>query len=72
MAVTASSSLVNIYANGANVASSSSMSFVSIGSYGTLSNPYIGRSQFSANPYMNAYLRDFRCYDSALRSVADA
>ena len=66
--VTYSSSLVVMYLNGVKIGSSSTMG-VNVAQLGVVSRPYIGRSQYGVDFYLNAYLRDFRCYQSALRWV---
>ena len=54
-----------VYVNGVHVGSTTSWN-ISTSGFGTL-NAYIGRSQFSSDPYLHGYLRDFRCYRSGLR-----
>ena len=55
-----------MYVNGVAVASSTGL-HINFATLGAPTNPWIGKSEWSADPYLNAYLRDFRCYPMALR-----
>ena len=68
VAVTRSGSTGILYVNGAEVGRNSSMS-LNPSSLGNTMN-YIGRSQYSADPYLNGSVDDFRIYGNAL-SAAD-
>ena len=64
VAITVTYSMTRIFINGVSVASGTQ--YVSLASWGGLTSPYIGRSQYSSDPYLSAYLRDFKVYPSAL------
>ncbi len=64
VAVTFGSSEVVIYLNGAPVASSTTMT-IRPADFRPIFN-YIGRSQFTSDPLLRAYIDDFRIYNTAL------
>ena len=65
VAVTLDGSVGRLYLNGAQVGMNSSMTLTPA-SLGTLANLYLGKSQFSADPYFNGALDDFRIYGHAM------
>ncbi|MGN6370532.1 MAG: LamG-like jellyroll fold domain-containing protein [Phycisphaerae bacterium] len=65
VAVTLSGSLGILYVNGAEVARNSSMT-LNPASLGATTQNWIGRSQWSADPYFNGRIDDFRIYSVAL------
>ena len=60
-----------IYVDGVATASNTAMTFTPdmIGSLVNASNNYIGRSQYSADPYLNGRVDDFRIYNGALNAA---
>lgn len=64
LAVTRSGNTVTLYVNGA-VAGSGTIT-INPSALGVTTQNYLGRSQFSADPYLNAALDDFRIYSRAL------
>jgi len=54
-----------LYVNGAAVGTNSSMT-LKPASLGMTSNNYLGRSQYSPDPYLNGVLDEFRIYSVAL------
>ncbi len=69
VAVTLSGSTGTLYVNGQPVATNSNMT-LNPAALGTTNNNWIGRSQFSADPFLAATVDDFQIYDHAL-SAAD-
>ena len=69
VAVTLSGTTATLYVNGQVVATNDNMT-LNPAALGTTSNNWIGRSQFSADPYLAATVDDFNIYDHAL-SAAD-
>jgi hypothetical protein len=69
VAVTLSGKTGTLYVNGASVASNTNM-FHAPFRLGSTSQNWIGRSQYSADPYFNGKVDDFRIYRGAL-SAAD-
>jgi Alpha-L-arabinofuranosidase B, catalytic/Alpha-L-arabinofuranosidase B (ABFB) domain/Concanavalin A-like lectin/glucanases superfamily/Lamin Tail Domain len=69
VAVTLSGTDATLYVNGQVVATNDNMT-LNPASLGTTSNNWIGRSQFSADPYLAATVDDFNIYNNAL-SAAD-
>lgn len=65
IAVTLNGNTGIMYVNGAPVATNSAMT-LKPASLGTTANNYLGRSQFSADPYLNGVLDEFRIYNVAL------
>ncbi|HSV14602.1 MAG TPA: LamG-like jellyroll fold domain-containing protein, partial [Tepidisphaeraceae bacterium] len=65
LAVTWVNNLGTLYVNGAFAGSNSSMTW-NPSTLGTTTQNYIGRSQFSADPYLNGRIDDFRIYSRAL------
>lgn len=65
IATTRSGNTGTMYVNGASVATNTSMT-LSPSSLGTTTNNWIGRSQFSADPYLNGAIDEFRLYNRAL------
>lgn len=57
-----------LYVDGSQVGSNTAMSFIPdmVGSLVNASNNFIGRSQYSGDPYLNARVDDFRIYNGAL------
>ncbi|WP_408279392.1 LamG domain-containing protein [Paraburkholderia sediminicola] len=54
-----------LYLNGAEISSNTAMSFAPFRVESTSQN-WIGRSQFSADPYFNGLVDEFRIYRNAL------
>ncbi len=69
VAVTLSGSTGTLYVNGQPVATSDNMT-LSPAALGATTNNWIGRSQFSGDPFLAATVDDFQIYDHAL-SAAD-
>jgi hypothetical protein len=69
VAVTLSGNTGTLYVNGQPVATNSTMT-VTPADLGTTNQDWIGRSQFSADPFLAATVDDFQIYDHAL-SAAD-
>jgi hypothetical protein len=69
VAVTLSGSTGTLYVNGQPVATNDNMT-LSPAALGATSNNWIGRSQFSGDPFLAATVDDFQIYDHAL-SAAD-
>ena len=67
VAVTFASDVVTIYVNGQAVASSTEMD-IRPADFNPAFN-YIGRSQFTSDPLMSAYIDDFRVYNYALSAA---
>jgi fibronectin type 3 domain-containing protein len=65
VAVTLDGSVGRLYLNGIQVGVNSAMTLTPA-SLGTLANLYLGRSQFSADPYLNGAIDDFRIYGGTL------
>ncbi len=65
VAVTLSGSTGRLYVNGALVGLNSAMT-LKPSSLGSTTLNYLGRSQFTTDPYLNASLDDFRIYSRAL------
>jgi hypothetical protein len=65
VAVTKSGNTGTLYVNGSAVGSNNSMS-LSPSSLGSTNQNWIGRSQYSADPYMDGRVDDFRIYNRAL------
>ncbi len=65
VAVTLSGSVGRIYVNGALVGTNSAMT-LNPASLGALTQNYLGKSLFAADPYLNASLDDFRIYSRAM------
>jgi hypothetical protein len=57
-----------LYVNGAEVGRNSSMSLTP-SSLGLTTQNFIGRSQYSSDPYLNGRVDDFRIYDEALSAI---
>jgi hypothetical protein len=68
VAVTLNGSVGRLYLNGAQVGINSSMTLTPA-ALGTLANLYLGKSQFSGDPYLNGALDDFRIYGQALSAA---
>ena len=64
----AGSGVGTLYLDGVPVGTNSAMTFTPdmIGSLVNATNDYIGRSQFSSDPYLNGRVDDFRIYNGAL------
>ena len=69
MAVTLSGSTGTLYVNGQPVGTNNNMTLTPA-ALGATNNNWIGRSQFSADPFLAATVDDFQIYDHAL-SAAD-
>jgi hypothetical protein len=67
VAVTKSGNTGRLYVNGSQVGSNSSMT-LSPSSLGSTNQNWIGRSQYSADPYLDGQVDDFRIYNRALSS----
>jgi hypothetical protein len=65
VAVTLSGGVGILYVNGVEVARNSSMT-LKPSDLGSTSQNWIGRSQYSADPYLNGMIDDFRIYSRAL------
>jgi hypothetical protein len=65
VAVTLSGNTGILYVNGVAVGTNSAMTLTP-SSLGTTANNYIGRSQYSADPYLNGVIDEFRIYGVAL------
>jgi hypothetical protein len=68
VAVTLSGSTGTLYVNGAAVGTNNAMT-LSPYSLGSTTQNYIGKSQFSADPYLNGIVDDFRIYGTALTAA---
>ena len=68
VAVTLDGSVGRLYLNGVQVGANSAMS-LSPASLGTLANLYLGRSAFSADPYLSGTLDDFRIHGHAMSAA---
>ena len=68
IAVTKAGRVGILYVNGVEVGRNSAMT-LSPRDLGTLTQPWIGRSQFSADPYLNGRVDDFRIYAGALTAA---
>ncbi|HUO08303.1 MAG TPA: LamG-like jellyroll fold domain-containing protein [Phycisphaerae bacterium] len=66
IAVTFSNRLATLYVNGIAVGSNANMDFPPYEINGGMPNTWIGRSQFSSDPYLNGKIDDFRIYRSAM------
>jgi len=67
IAVTLLGATATLYINGSSVATNTGMSLTPA-SLGTTTQNYFGKSQW-ADPYLNAYIDDFRFYNRALTTV---
>ncbi|MEO7099565.1 MAG: LamG-like jellyroll fold domain-containing protein [Luteolibacter sp.] len=67
VAVTLSGGVGRLYLNGDQVGSNSAMTLTPAALGGLVKN-YLGKSQFSADPYLNGALDDFRIYARALNA----
>jgi autotransporter-associated beta strand protein len=67
----AGSGVGTLYLNGVAVASNTAMTFTPdmIGRLVNATNNYIGRSQYSGDPYLNGRVDDFRIYNGALSTA---
>ena len=65
VAVTLSGNVGTLYLNGAAIGSNTAMSFAPFRVESTSQN-WLGRSQFSADPYFNGLIDEFRIYRNAL------
>ena len=65
VAVTLSGTAATLYIDGVSAGTNNNMSFKPSG-LGITDKNYIGRSQFSADPYLNAAVDEFRIYNRAL------
>jgi hypothetical protein len=65
VAVTLSGNTGILYVNGVAVGTNSAMT-LKPSSLGSTANNYIGRSQYSADPYLNGVIDEFRIYSVAL------
>ncbi len=65
VAVTLNGSIGTLYVNGQQVGSNTGMT-VNPSDLGVTAQNWIGRSQFSADPYLNGRVGDFRIYNRAL------
>jgi fibronectin type 3 domain-containing protein len=65
IAVTVSGSVGKLYINGVQVGTNTAMTLRPT-QLGNTTNNYLGRSQFSADPYLDGRIDDFRIYDRAL------
>jgi hypothetical protein len=68
VAVTKSGNVGTLYVNGAQVGQNTSMS-LSPSSLGNTTNNWIGRSQYSADPFLDGQIDDFRIYNRALSAA---
>ncbi|SFG25652.1 Alginate lyase [Duganella sp. CF458] len=68
VAVTLSGSTGTLYVNGSAVATNSQMTHAPFRMRSTTQN-WIGRSQYSADPYFNGKIDDFRIYNGALSAA---
>jgi len=66
LAVTFSDRLATLYVNGVAVGSNANMDFPPYQINGGMPNSWIGRSQFSSDPYLNGKVDDFRIYRGAM------
>lgn len=66
--VTLSGTTGTLYVNGQPVATNTNMT-LNPSSLGVTTNDWIGHSQFSADPYLDATVDDFNIYDSALSAA---
>jgi fibronectin type 3 domain-containing protein len=67
VAVTLDGSVGRLYVNGIQVGENTNLTLTPA-SLGTLTNLYLGKSQFAADPYLNGTLDDFRIYGQAFRA----
>jgi hypothetical protein len=65
VAVTKSGNVGTLYVNGAQVGQNTSMT-LSPSSLGNTTNNWIGRSQYSADPFLDGQIDEFRIYNRAL------
>jgi hypothetical protein len=65
VAITLSGSTATLYVQGAPVATNTSMT-ITPASLGSTTQTWIGRSEFSADPYLNGQVDNFRIYGRAL------
>jgi alpha-L-arabinofuranosidase len=68
LAVTLSGTTGTLYVNGAAVATNPNMT-LSPSSLGATPNNWIGRSQYDADPWLNAIVDDFQIYDRGLSTT---
>ncbi|MGC1376374.1 MAG: LamG-like jellyroll fold domain-containing protein, partial [Anaerolineales bacterium] len=68
IAITRNGNTGTLYVNGASVATNTSMT-LSPASLGATVNNWIGRSQFSGDPYLNGAIDEFRIYNRALSAA---
>ncbi|RDK02915.1 LamG-like jellyroll fold domain-containing protein [Paraburkholderia lacunae] len=68
VAVTLSGNVGTLYLNGSEIGSNTAMSFAPFRLESTNQN-WIGRSQFSADPYFNGLIDEFRIYRNALSAA---
>jgi hypothetical protein len=68
VAVTLSGSTGTLYVNGAAVATNTAMTLTP-SSLGATTQNWLGRSQFSADPYLNGVIDDVRIYGAALSAT---
>ncbi len=66
VAVTFTNRLATLYVNGVAVGSNARMDFQPYHINGGMPNSWIGRSQYTADPYLNGKIDDFRVYSGAL------
>lgn len=66
VAVTFSNRLATIYVNGVAAGSNANMDFPPYQINGGMPNSWLGRSQYTADPYLNGKIDDFRVYNGAL------
>jgi hypothetical protein len=66
VAVTMDGSTGILYVDGVQVGSNTNMKTIKPSDLGTTTQNWIGRSQFSADPYLNGRVDDFRIYNDAL------
>lgn len=66
VAVTFTNRLATLYVNGVAVGSNANMDFQPYHITGGMPNSWIGRSQYTADPYLNGKIDDFRIYSGAL------
>jgi len=68
IAITRNGNTGTLYVNGASVATNTSMT-LSPASLGATVHNWIGRSQFSGDPYLNGAIDEFRIYNRALSAA---
>ena len=68
LAVTLSGTAGTLYVNGAPVAANGAMTLTPA-SLGSTTQNYIGKSQYPADPYLNATVDEFQVYDRALTAA---